>query len=191
MGAAGVGSSSTAHLPAGLRVASVGGATSDALRERGVEPDLEPSDSRAEGLAAELVPRLTAGARVLLPQAADARPVLADELAAAGARVDRVDAYAKRTPPEARERAAEIFGALRDGARLGWVTFTSPSIARAFAGLWGEEWPVRRRGLFAVSIGEVTSDALRELGVEPAAEADEPGDEGLVGAVVARVLGRA
>lgn len=172
------------ELPPGLRVASVGGATSDALRERGIEPDLEPADSRAEGLVEELTPRLGADARVLLPQAADARPVLAEELTAAGARVDRVDAYAKRTPPDARERAAEIFGAPPDGARLGWVTFTSPSIARAFAGLWGEGWPERRRSLLAASIGPVTSAALRELGVEPAAEADEPGDEGLVGAVV-------
>lgn len=179
------GGASSIDLPAGLRVASVGGATSDALRERGVEPDLEPADARAEGLAAELAPRLASGARVLLPQAADARPALADELAAAGARVDRVDAYAKRTPPDARERAVEIFGT----SRLGWVTFTSPSIARAFAGLWGEEWPVRRRGLFAASIGPVTSAALRELGVEPAAEAAAPGDDGLVAAVVEAVAG--
>lgn len=168
------------ELPAGLRVASVGGVTSDALRKLGVEPDLEPADARAEGLAAELVPRLGPGARVLLPQAADARPVLADELAAAGARVERVDAYAKRTPPGARERAVSIFG----NSRLGWVTFTSPSIARAFARLWGEEWPVRSRSLLAASIGPVTSAALRELGVEPAAEAGTPGEEGLVAAVV-------
>lgn len=174
------------ELPAGLRVASVGGATSDALRERGIGPGLEPADSRAEGLAAELGPHLTEGSRVLLPQAADARPVLADELAAAGARVERVDAYAKRTPPDARERAAEIFSP----SRLGWVTFTSPSIARAFASLWDDDWPVRRRGLFAASIGPVTSAALRELGVEPAAEAGTPGDEGLVAAVVEAVADR-
>jgi uroporphyrinogen III methyltransferase/synthase len=177
---------SAIDLPAGLRVASVGGATSDALRDRGVEPHLEPADARAEGLAAELVPRLAPGARVLLPQAADARPVLAEELAAAGARLERVDAYAKRTPPEARERAVSIFG----NSRLGWVTFTSPSIARAFARLWGEEWPVRSRSLLAASIGPVTSAALRELGIEPAAEAAAPGDEGLVAAVVEALAGR-
>jgi uroporphyrinogen III methyltransferase/synthase len=180
------GETSPIDLPAGLRVASVGGATSDALRERGVEPHLEPAEARAEGLAAELVPRLAPGSRVLLPQAADARPVLADELAAAGARVERVDAYAKRTPPDARERAVSIFG----NSRLGWVTFTSPSIARAFARLWGEEWPVRSRSLLAASIGPVTSAALRELGIEPAAEAAAPGDEELVAAVVEALAGR-
>ena len=170
-------------LPPGLRVASLGAATSDALRERRVEPDLESGDPRAEGLAAELAPRLAAGARVLLPQAADARAVLERELTRAGARVDRVDAYAKRTPPGVRERAAEIFGT----ATVGWVTFTSPSIAHAFAGLWGADWPTHRRGLLAASIGPVTSDALRELGVEPSAEAARPSDEELIAAVTRAV----
>jgi uroporphyrinogen-III synthase len=184
-------------LPVGLRVASVGAATSEALRARGVEPDLEPANARAEGLAAALIPLLKAPgkggsgrARVLLPQAADARPVLEEELRRAGADAVRVDAYAKRVPPDAGERARAIFGT----ARLGWVTFTSPSIARSFtelgAGLWGGDWPGRRRGLFAASIGPVTSDALRALGVEPAAEAASPSDEEMVAAVAGAVASR-
>lgn len=180
-----------AGWPAGVRVAAVGPSTGDRLRDHGLEPDLEAADSRAEGLAAELAPLLRAGGgpgpRVLLPQAADARPVLERELRRAGARPERVDAYAKRVPPESRERAEAIFGT----SRVGWVTFTSPSIARAFAGLWsGEEWPRHRRTLCAVSIGPVTSAALRELGVEPAAEAAEPGDAGMVRAVIAAVADR-
>jgi uroporphyrinogen-III synthase len=170
-------------LPPGLRVACLGAATSDALRERRVEPDLESGDPRAEGLAGELAPRLAAGARVLLPQAADARAVLERELTRAGARVDRVDAYAKRTPAGARKRAADIFGT----ATLGWVTFTSPTIAHAFAGLWDAAWPTHRRGLLAASIGPVTSAALRELGVEPSAEAARPSDEELIAAVTRAV----
>lgn len=182
-------------LPPGLRVASVGSATSDALRERDVEPDLEPADSRAEGLAADLASRLAEGPgvrprtrhpRILLPQADDARPVLEEVLRRSGADAVRVDAYAKRVPPDAAERARELFGT----SRLGWVTFTSPSIARAFAALWGDDWPVRRRGLFAASIGSVTTEALRELGVEPAAEAASPGDEQMVAAVVEAVAAR-
>jgi len=169
--------------PPGLRVASLGAATSDALRSLGFEPDLEATGARAEGVAAALGPHVSAGARVLLPQAADARPVLERELARAGARVNRVVAYAKRTPPAAHERAAEIFGT----ATVGWVTFTSPSIAHAFADLWDAEWPAHRRGLLAASIGPVTSAALRELGVEPSAEAASPSDEELVAAVTRAV----
>ncbi len=172
-------------LPATPRLAVIGAATAQALRAQGREPGVAAADPRAEGLAAALGPRLAPGASVLLPQAADARDTLEAALRRLGANCERVAAYAKRTPPESRARAGEIFGT----ARLGWVTFTSPSIARAFAGLWGEDWARRRRGLAAASIGPVTSDALLALGVEPAAEATSPGDEGMVEAVVAAVAG--
>lgn len=168
------------------RVAAVGTATAEALRARGIEPDLQAFVPRAEGLADLLGPCLVGGERLLLPQAADARPVLEELLLASGGQVVRVDAYAKQMPPSSRTRATEIFG---DGP-IGWVTFTSPSIARNFASLWGDAWPARRDALLAVSIGRVTSTALRRLGVEPAAEAATPGDEGLVAAVVAAVAGR-
>ncbi len=176
-------------LPAGLRVAAIGPSTSQALRAHGIRPDLEAADSRAEGLAEQLVPRLSAGERVLLPQAADARPVLEELLVAAGAEVTRVDAYAKRMPPASRRRAEEIFDAPSRDEPLGWVTFTSPSIARNFARLgeevWGPAWAARRRGLLAVSIGSVTGAALRKLGIEPVAEAATPGDREMVEAVIA------
>lgn len=173
-------------LPPGLRTAAIGPATADALRRRGIEPALVAGDSRAEGLAAELAPHLAPGARLLLPQPADARPVLAAELTRAGAEVTSVIAYAKRLPAIAPARARELFG---DRDPLGWVTFTSPSIARAFAGLFGDSWSQRRPTLQAASIGPVTSEALRELGVEPAAESKAASDSELV-AAVARVAAR-
>lgn len=171
-----------ASLPAGVRAAAVGPATAEALRRGGVEPALIADDRRAEGLAAVLSPRLAPGARVLLPQPPDARSALAAELARAGAAVDAVIAYAKCPSPDASARAHELFG---DDAALGWVTFTSPAIARAFADLFGPAWPARRPTLRAASIGPVTSAELRRLGVEPAAEATVAGDAELVAAVVA------
>jgi len=178
-------------FPGGLRTAAVGSSTGAALREHDIEPALEATESHAEGLADLLGPCLTGGERVLLPQAADARPALEELLLRAGARVTRVHAYAKRVPPESGERAREIFGDPVAAGTLGWVTFTSPSIARNFAGLWGgpdsPAWAACRSGLLAVSIGPVTSAALLKLGVEPAAEAATPGDREMVEAV-ARVV---
>jgi len=185
-------SASGGSVPAGVRIASVGPATGEALRDHGLEPDLEATESRAEGLADLLGPCLTGGERILLPQAADARPVLEELLIEAGARVTRVDAYDKRMPPESDARAREIFGVgdpsgNRSG-ELGWVTFTSPSIVRNFVrlaeGIWGPAWPERRRSLLAISIGPVTGAALRKLDIEPAAEAATPGDREMVEAVV-------
>jgi uroporphyrinogen-III synthase len=167
-------------LPDRLRVAVVGPATAEALRGFEIEPFLEARQADAEGLVADLAPYVTRRRRVLIPQASDARPTLADGLTAAGAEAVTIVAYDKRLPPEAPRRAAELFAA----EPLGWVTFTSPRIVRHFAGLFGNDWERRRGELRAVSIGPVTSAELRRLGVEPAAEATRPGNEDMVAAAV-------
>jgi len=167
-------------LPARVRIAVVGPATAEALRGFEIEPHLEAGKADAEGLIADLAPYVARRRRVLLPQASDARPTLAEGLAAAGAEAVTIVAYDKRLPPDAPRRAAELF----DAEPLGWVTFTSPRIVRHFAGLFGNDWERRRGELRAVSIGPVTSAELRRLGVEPAAEAERPGDEEMVAAVV-------
>jgi uroporphyrinogen-III synthase len=174
-------------LPPDLRVAVVGPATAEALQKRGIEPGLTASRPDAEGLLADLAPLvapLDGGTqRVLLPQAADARPLLAEGLRRAGAEVAVVIAYDKGFPVEAPALAERLF---RDSP-VGWVTFTSPRIVRHFVDLFAEgsigDWERRRPELLAASIGPVTSAELRRQGVEEIAEAETPGDEGLVRAV--------
>jgi uroporphyrinogen-III synthase len=167
-----------ALLTSPLKIAAVGPATAEALRTRGIEPHLTPGRADAEGLAAELASQV-AGKRILLPQAADARPALLAGLTAAGAEAVAVVAYDKRLPPDSLRRAAELFAT----PPLGWVTFTSPRIVRHFAELFGTDWERRRGELRAASIGPVTSAELRRFGVEPAAEARQPSDEEMVAAV--------
>ncbi|HSS50363.1 MAG TPA: uroporphyrinogen-III synthase [Thermoanaerobaculia bacterium] len=167
-------------LPARVRVAVVGPATAAALRGFEIEPFLEAQKADAEGLVADLAPYVARRRRVLIPQASDARPTLAEGLAAAGAEAVPIVAYDKRLPADAPRRAAELFGE----ETLGWVTFTSPRIVRHFAGLFGDGWERRCGELRAVSIGPVTSAELRRRGVEPAAEAARPADEDMVAAVV-------
>jgi uroporphyrinogen-III synthase len=168
-------------LPARLSVAVVGAATAAAVRGFAVEPRLEAPRADAESLAGELAPLVARRRRVLLPQAADARPVIAELLAAAGAEVVPIVAYDKRLPDDAAARARELFA----GEPIGWVTFTSPRIVRHFVQVIGEEWPARRGELLAAAIGSVTASELSRHGVEPAAEALEASDEGLVAAVAA------
>lgn len=165
-----------------IKFAVVGPATAKALRASGIEPHLKAYRADAEGLLEDLLAEIRLGARVLLPQAADARPTLMEGLRQAGVDVEVVVVYDKRLPPDASRRAEELFGA----SPLGWVTFTSPRIVRHFAELFGEDWERRRSELRAVSIGPVTSAELRRMGVEPAAEAASPGDEEMV-----RAAGRA
>jgi len=174
-----------AALPPRLRTAAVGAATAASLRGLGIEPTLVAAagDQSAGGLLTVLLPHLDCGQRVLLPQAADALPTLREGLCAAGIAAVAVAAYEKRLPAAARRRAAELF----DGQPIGWVTFTSPSIVRHFAGLFGDAWPRRRAELRAASIGPVTSAELRRQDVDPAAEAARPTDAELAAAVTATV----
>ncbi|HYX26511.1 MAG TPA: uroporphyrinogen-III synthase [Thermoanaerobaculia bacterium] len=170
-------------LPARVRVAVVGPATAAALRAFEIEPHLEARKADAEGLVADLAPYVARRRRVLLPQASDARPTLAEGLAAAGAEAVAIVAYDKRLPPEAPQRAAELFAT----EPLGWVTFTSPRVVRHFVELIGGDWNRRRGELRAASIGPVTSAELRRREAEPAAEAARPGEEEMVAAVAEAV----
>jgi len=167
-------------LPPGLRVAVIGERTAAALRAYDREPDLVAPVSSAEGLAEALAPRLGRQERVLLPQASDARKVLGELLAQAGAETVRVCAYEKRRPEAAVAKAARLFAS----GGLGWVTFTSPSTVEGLVEVLGQDWEQRRSSLRAASIGPVTSAALRKVGVGPSAEADQPADEALVAAVL-------
>jgi len=171
-------------LPPELSVAVVGPATAERLAVlNGRIPDLEAMRSDAAGLAGELIPHLGARRRILVPQAADARPTLVRALAEADATPTAVVAYDKGLPPEAAYRAAELFR----GTSIGWVTFTSSRIVHHFVEVVGKGWARRKKELLAASIGPVTSATLRELGIEPAAEAERPEDRLLADAIVRAV----
>jgi uroporphyrinogen-III synthase len=172
-------------LPPRLRVAVVGPATADSLRTYGIEPHLTALRPDAEGLLNDLAPRVGRSRRVLLPQAADARPTLAEGLSRAGADAVAVIAYDKGMPPDAPERAARLFA----DTPIGWVTFTSPRIVHHFVELFGPDWEKRRPELRAASIGPVTTAELRRQGVERITEAAAPGEEELVEAVMREVAG--
>src|SRR3954470_22319303 len=159
-----------ARALAGPRIAVIGPGTARAMREHGIEPDVVPSRSVAEGLVEAL-----AGVpvqRALIARAEEARDVLPDALRERGAEVDVLALY--RTVAET----------LDDGARtaaLGadYATFTSASSVRFFAEAAGG-----LAGPRLVSIGPATSEELRRHGVEPDVEAEVHTPDGLVEALV-------
>jgi uroporphyrinogen III methyltransferase/synthase len=160
----------------GPRIAVIGPGTGRALRAHGIEPDIVPERSVAESLVDAL--RDVPVSRVLLPRAQDARDVLPDALRERGAQVDVVALYktvAEPLSPAAREAALSA----------DYATFTSASSARFFHAAAGT-----LAGPRIVSIGPVTSAALRELGFEPDVEAAEHTPAGLVDALLADVRAR-
>lgn len=166
---------------AGRNVAAVGPATAARCEAEGIRIDYIPDEAVAEGLIGGFERMgLGEGARVLLPRALEAREVLPDTLRARGAVVDVVPVY--RTVAALPDPAAvELIASGRADA----VTLTSPSTARNFFGmLQGTLAEEPARNLLIASIGPVTSDAVRALGLQPAAEAAEHTTPGLVTALV-------
>jgi uroporphyrinogen-III synthase/uroporphyrinogen III methyltransferase/synthase len=172
--------------PAGLKVAAVGEATAAAARKAGLRVAFVPEAYVAESLVAGLLESIllrTAGLKMLLVRAAVARDVIPEALREAGITVEVVDAYQNALPEAAPEQLRQALAAGIDAA-----TFTSSSSATHLAeavGVAGIGWPLA--GVAAVSIGPITSETLRELGWEPADEANPCDIPGLIDAV-ARVL---
>jgi uroporphyrinogen III methyltransferase/synthase len=151
-----------ARALAGLGVAAIGTETADALRRAGIEPDVVPTEFRAEGLVEALGPRVQAGQAVLLVRAAEAREVLPRELAARGALVSVVPAY--RTVA-AKEEADHVL-ALLEARRIDVVTFTSSSTVRGLVGLLPPDEARRLlAGVVLAAIGPITAATVAEHGL--------------------------
>jgi uroporphyrinogen III methyltransferase / synthase len=155
---------------AGITVAAIGPGTARALRERGVEPDVVPQRAVAEGLVEALAHHEIG--RALIARAKEGRDVLPDALRERGAEVDLLALYETVAEP--------LDDATREAAsRADYLTFTSASSVRFYADAGGDLRTAR-----IASIGPATSDALRELGAEPAIEADPHTPDGLVEALL-------
>jgi uroporphyrinogen III methyltransferase/synthase len=162
-----------ARALSGARVAAIGPGTAAALRERGVLADVVPERFVAEGLIEALVD--VPVKRALVARAAEARDVLPDALRARGAEVDVVPLY---------ETVAESLSdeQLQAVASADYVTFTSSSTVRFMFEAIDGRVQLRAR---LVSIGPVTTEALRERGLDPDVVAKRHDIDGLVEALLA------
>jgi uroporphyrinogen III methyltransferase / synthase len=167
---------------AGVRVAAIGRATARALAEHGILADVLPERSVAESLI-EALAELPVE-RALVARAREARDVLPDALRARGAQVDVLALY--ETLAEA--PSAQV---LQAACAADYITFTSSSTVRflldALHGAGARLSPATR----IVSIGPVTSDTLREHGLEPHIEARVHDVDGVLQALLADVAARA
>ena len=157
----------------GPAIAAIGPGTADALRAGGIEADILPPRAVAESLVEALAARPVR--RALIARAERARDVLPDALRARGADVEILALYRTVAQPLDDDARAAALGA-------DYVTFTSASAVRFFVEAAGKP-----DGPRLVSIGPITSDALREHGLEPDVEASEHTPDGLVAALLEAV----
>jgi uroporphyrinogen-III synthase len=150
--------------PARVRVAAVGQATAQVLRQRGWPVHLVPEEASAAALIAAFAARWSAedaGVKILYPASSRALPTIAAGLAQLGARVTQVEAYRTQTATLDLEECRAWIA--RGG--IGAVTFASPSAVSELARSLGES-DFRRLldGTAAVAIGRTTAAELSAHG---------------------------
>ncbi|RLA89217.1 MAG: uroporphyrinogen-III C-methyltransferase [Deltaproteobacteria bacterium] len=146
----------------GLKIAAIGAATAQALREYSLVADCVPTDYRAEGLVASLGPQIRPGSLILLPRAQIAREVLPQELEKRGALVDVVAAYKTVPGPGL---PPDVEASFQQG-QVDVLTFTSSSTVTNFAALVGEaRFSELAAPAVIAAIGPITAQTLESYGL--------------------------
>lgn len=165
-----------------LKFACIGPVTKERLGDYGIVSDILPETYRAESVVDAFKDVAIQGKKVLLPRAKKARTILPEELAGMGARVDEVTAYETELAAHGRETLVDL---LKAGG-VDAVTFTSSSTVANFMSLLdGEDSTALLRDVTLASIGPITSDTARDLGLAPTVEADPYTIQGLIDALLA------
>ena len=158
------------------RIAAIGPATAQRVKDYHLHVDLQPEEFVAEAIVREFAKQGgVENLRILIARAEKARDVLPKELSGLGAIVD--EGFAYRTVPETRDATGARRRLLEEGADL--ITFTSSSAVENFVAL-GLPWP---KGMQVASIGPVTSKTAREQGLKIDIQARRYDIEGLVEAI--------
>jgi uroporphyrinogen III methyltransferase/synthase len=166
----------------GARIAAVGPATANKLKELHLQVDLVPE----EALAAEITTAFAKfesieNLKICLLRAEVANPELPAALEALGAIVDDVACY--QTVPETEDATGAAASLLAQGAD--WVAFTSGSTVEHFHARFDLPALLRKfPQLKTAAIGPETAKALTALGLKPNLEAKRHTIDGLVVALV-------
>lgn len=164
----------------GLEIGAIGPATAAEFARTGVKVDFVPKKYQGEGLLEALAGRDLKGKSFLIPRAKVARDLVPRALVERGARVEVVEAYETVVPEFPPGELDRLLSPPPDV-----ITFTSSSTVKHFARLLGDR-PIDRvlAGAAVASIGPITSDTIRKLGLAVSIEARESTIHGLVRAMV-------
>ena len=150
--------------PPNVRVAAVGKATGQVLRQRGWPVDLLPEDANAAALVSEFATKRMQGTKVLFPASSRALPTIAAGLTQLGATVTQVEAY--RTEPASLDVDACRAWIERDV--IAAVTFASPSaVIELEHALAKPHFDRLLKAAKVIAIGPTTARALEEHGCTP------------------------
>jgi uroporphyrinogen III methyltransferase/synthase len=164
-----------------LQTAVIGPATADKLMDFGFKSDIIPESYRAEAVVAAFEKEDVVGQKIMLPRAAEARPILPKELRAMGAAVDDITVYCTRPVSDHKDRLIELL----EADAIDMITFTSSSTVSNFKSLLPEgRFQELVKSATIASIGPITSETAANLGFKVHLTAETFTIDGLVEAIL-------
>jgi uroporphyrinogen III methyltransferase/synthase len=158
------------------KIAAIGGSTAGRLSGYSIKADFVPGIFTGRELGKQLIGFTNLqNKKILLLRSQLASNELAEILAGAGAGVDDVAVY---TAIAAKSESAWMAEEISEGT-IDWLTFASPSSVDGFFEQIGSE-AVNSGNVKVASIGPVTSERLKELGVVVDVTAEEHTLDGLL-----------
>ena len=153
---------SLSQIPVTVKIAAMGSKTANLLESMNVVPDFIPPKFIADSLIHNF-PESVSGLQILIPRVqTGGRPILAENLSKAGAKIVEVPAYESKCPtsiPEVTKDALQTSSA--DG-----IVFTSAKTASHTAQLlqkyFGDYWKELLSEVSLISIGPQTSISCRK-----------------------------
>lgn len=168
-----------------LQTAVIGPATADKLMDFGFKSDIIPESYRAEAVVAAFEKEDVLGQKIMLPRAAEARPILPKELRAMGAAVDDITVYCTRPVSDHKDRLIELL----EADAIDMITFTSSSTVSNFKSLLPEgRFQELVKSATIASIGPITSETAAKLGFKVHLTAETFTIDGLVEAILRHAL---
>jgi uroporphyrinogen III methyltransferase/synthase len=168
-----------ARVFASAKIAAIGSETAAKLDEFGIKADFVPNVFTSKELGKQLISFTNLqNKKVLLLRSQLASNELSELLDSAGAEVDNVPVY---TAVTIKNKCSRLIEKIERG-EIDWLTFASPSSAKGFF----EQIPaelVNSSNTRIASIGPVTSEQLKTLGLKVDVQAVEHTIDGLLAAI--------
>jgi len=162
------------------KVACIGSETTACLAQFGIKADFLPTVYTSDQLAEQLARHTSVeNKKIALLRSAAAPKNLADALTKSGAIVADVGVYTVEP------RKGEPTGLIEQikAGKIDWLTFTSPSTVKAFFTQIRPDL-ISTRGVKVASIGPVTTEQLKKLGVNVTTQARTHTIDGLTDALI-------
>lgn len=161
-----------------VRIAAIGPATRDRLKDYFLDADLVPETFEAESLAESLSDKVK-GKKVLLIRASRGREILSVKLTEFGGNVMQLVCYESVDCTKPNPEVTELF----QNKRIDFVTVTSSAIANSVHQMFGDDLAASKM----ISISPITTAVLNDLGHSVEIEATEYTMDGIVHALLESV----